>query len=125
MQVLYTAEVTAVGARSGHVTSSDNLLDLKLSLPPGMGGSGGATNPEQLFGAGYAACFGGAVEYLARQQKIATGTVTVKAKVSIGPYDPMTFISVALLLLLVALAATLIPARVAMNVEPVVALRYE
>jgi Ohr subfamily peroxiredoxin len=88
MQVLYTAEVTAVGARSGHVTSSDNLLDLPLSLPPGMGGKGGATNPEQLFGAGYAACFGGAVEFLARQQKISTGTVTVKAKVSIGPYDP-------------------------------------
>jgi osmotically inducible protein OsmC len=88
MKVLYTADVTATGARSGHAVSSDNLLDVKLALPPGLGGSGGATNPEQLFGAGYAACFGGAVEYLAAQRKIRTGTVTVKARVDIGPCDP-------------------------------------
>ena len=88
MQVLYTAEVTAVGARSGHATSSDRLLDVPLARPTEMGGPGGATNPEQLFGAGYAACFGGAVEFLARQQKINTGTITVKAKVALGPYDP-------------------------------------
>jgi lipoyl-dependent peroxiredoxin len=88
MQVLYTAEVTAVGARSGHATSSDHLLNVPLALPQQMGGKGGATNPEQLFGAGYAACFGGAVEYLAHQQKLTTGTITVKAKVGIGPYDP-------------------------------------
>jgi lipoyl-dependent peroxiredoxin len=88
MKVLYTAEVTATGARSGHAISSDHLLDVKLALPPGLGGQGGATNPEQLFAAGYAACFGGAVEYLAGQQKIHTGTVTVKAKVSIGPHNP-------------------------------------
>lgn len=88
MQILYTAEVTAVGARAGHVTSSDKILDLPLALPPGLGGAGGATNPEQLFGAGYAACFGGAVEYLARQQKLTTGEITVKSRVSIGPYDP-------------------------------------
>jgi lipoyl-dependent peroxiredoxin len=88
MKVLYTAEVTAVGARAGHATSSDKLLDVALALPPQMGGKGGATNPEQLFGAGYAACFGGAVEYLAGQQKITTGPVTVQATVAIGPYDP-------------------------------------
>ncbi len=88
MQVLYTAEVTAVGARSGHATSSDDVLDVALALPPQLGGKGGATNPEQLFGAAYAACFGGAVEYLAHQQKINTGAITVKAKVGIGPYDP-------------------------------------
>jgi osmotically inducible protein OsmC len=87
MKVLYTAEVTATGARHGHAVSSDNILDVKLALPPGLGGKGGATNPEQLFAAGYAACFGGAVEYLAGQQKIKTGTITVKAKVDIGPYD--------------------------------------
>jgi osmotically inducible protein OsmC len=58
-----------------------------LALPAEMGGKGGATNPEQLFGAGYAACFGGAVEYLAHQQHLTTGTVTVKSKVGIGPYD--------------------------------------
>jgi Ohr subfamily peroxiredoxin len=88
MQVLYTAEVTAAGARSGHAKSSDGLLDVRLAVPPQMGGKGGATNPEQLFAAGYAACFGGAVEYLANQQKLTTGTVTVKANVGIGPYDP-------------------------------------
>lgn len=88
MNVLYTAEVTAVGARHGHATSSDRLLDVPLALPPQMGGKGEATNPEQLFGAGYAACFGGAVEFLAQQQKINTGTVTVKSKVGIGPFDP-------------------------------------
>jgi osmotically inducible protein OsmC len=89
MKVLYTAEVTAVGARTGHAASSDKMLDVKLASPQSLGGPGGeGTNPEQLFGAGYAACFGGAVEYLAKLQKITTGTVTVKAKVDIGPYDP-------------------------------------
>jgi Ohr subfamily peroxiredoxin len=88
MKILYTADVTATGARSGHAVSSDKLLDVKLALPPGLGGSGGATNPEQLFAAGYAACFGGAAEYLAGQQKIKTGTITVRARVDIGPYDP-------------------------------------
>ncbi|HEV2464612.1 MAG TPA: organic hydroperoxide resistance protein [Acidobacteriaceae bacterium] len=87
MNVLYTAEVTAVGARHGRATSSDGLLDVALALPPQMGGKGDATNPEQLFGAGYAACFGGAVEYLAQQQKLNTGTITVKSKVGIGPFD--------------------------------------
>jgi Ohr subfamily peroxiredoxin len=88
MQVLYTAQVTATGGRSGHAKSSDGLLDVRLAVPPQMGGKGGATNPEQLFAAGYAACFGGAVEYLANQQKLTTGTVTVKANVGIGPHDP-------------------------------------
>jgi Ohr subfamily peroxiredoxin len=88
MKVLYSAEVTATGARSGHAVSSDGLLDVRLAPPRQMGGKGGATNPEQLFAAAYAACFGGAVEYLANQQKLATGRVMVRAKVGIGPYDP-------------------------------------
>jgi Ohr subfamily peroxiredoxin len=87
MKVLYTSDVTAVGARHGHVRSSDGLLDLDLALPPGMGGKGNATNPEQLFAAGYAACFGGAVEYLAAQQKLATGEISVRAQVGVGPFD--------------------------------------
>jgi osmotically inducible protein OsmC len=87
-KVMYTAEVTAVGARHGHATSSDGLLDIDLARPVEMGGTGKATNPEQLFGAGYAACFGGAVEWNAQQQKIKTGTITVKSRVSLGPYDP-------------------------------------
>lgn len=87
MKVLYTADVTAEGARHGHVRSSDGLLDLDLALPPGMGGKGDKTNPEQLFGAGYAACFGGAVEYQAMLAKKKTGVVKVHALVSVGPFD--------------------------------------
>lgn len=89
MKVLYTAEVTATGARTGHAVSSDKQLDVTLASPRSLGGPGGkGTNPEQLFGAGYAACFGGAIEFLAHQQKIRTGVVEVKAKVDIGPHDP-------------------------------------
>src|ERR1700728_4944406 len=87
MKVLYIADVTAEGARHGHVRSSDGLLDLDLALPPGMGGRGDKTNPEQLFGAGYAACFGGAVEYQAMLAKKKTGVVTVRAHVGVGPFD--------------------------------------
>jgi Ohr subfamily peroxiredoxin len=87
MQVLYTADVTAEGARHGHVRSSDGLLDHDLALPPGMGGKGDKTNPEQLFGAGYAACFGGAVEYQAMLAKKKTGVVKVRAQVGVGPFD--------------------------------------
>lgn len=87
MKVLYTADVTAEGARHGHVRSSDGLLDHDLALPPGMGGKGDKTNPEQLFGAGYAACFGGAVEFMAQQAKKPTGTVSVRARVGVGPCD--------------------------------------
>jgi len=83
MQVLYTADVTAEGARHGHVRSSDGLLDLDLALPPGMGGRGDKTNPEQLFGAGYAA-----FEYQAQLAKKKTGVVRVRAQVSVGPFDP-------------------------------------
>lgn len=87
MKVLYTADVTAEGARHGHVRSSDGLLDHDLALPPGMGGKGDKTNPEQLFAAGYAACFGGAVEYMAQQAAKKTGVVTVRARVGVGPFD--------------------------------------
>lgn len=88
MNVMYTAEVTTVGARHGHATSSDGLIDLDLARPVEMGGTGKATNPEQLFGAAYSACFGGAVEYNAQQQKIKTGAITVKSRVSLGRFDP-------------------------------------
>ena len=57
MEKVYTAEVTATGGRKGHVKSSDGVLDMPLSLPEGLGGVKGRTNPEQLFAAGYAACF--------------------------------------------------------------------
>ncbi len=68
MAVLYTAKVRAEGGRDGSITSSDGLLNLKLSLPKGLGGKENATNPEQLFAAGYAACFENAMLYIARQQ---------------------------------------------------------
>ena len=87
MKVLYTSDVTAEGARHGHVRSSDGLLDHDLALPPGMGGRGDKTNPEQFFAAGYAACFGGAVEFVALQAKKKTGVVKVRAQVGVGPFD--------------------------------------
>ncbi|MFD2245617.1 organic hydroperoxide resistance protein [Pontibacter ruber] len=57
MEKVYTAEVTATGGRRGHVKSSDGVLDMPMSVPEGVGGNGKSTNPEQLFAAGYAACF--------------------------------------------------------------------
>lgn len=54
---LYTADATATGGRSGHVRSSDSVIDMDMSVPEGLGGRKGATNPEQLFAAGYASCF--------------------------------------------------------------------
>jgi osmotically inducible protein OsmC len=93
MKTLYTAEVTAIGARNGHIESSDGLLDLDLAIPTSMGGDGKrkGTNPEQLFAGGYAACFGGALAFVAGKKKIATGEVTVKANVAIGPNDAGVF----------------------------------
>src|SRR5579863_1274171 len=86
---LYTASATATGGRDGKVKSDDGALDLALAMPKALGGSGapGATNPEQLFAAGYAACFGSAVGHIARLQKITTGPVQITANVTIGPSD--------------------------------------
>ena len=85
-QTLYTADVRTRGGRSGSVESSDGNLKANLSSPEGMGGQGGSgTNPEQLFGAAYAACFAGAVQYAASQKKIDTGEVRVDAQVGVGP----------------------------------------
>ncbi len=85
-KTLYLANVSTRGGRSGRVESVDGNLSLRLSPPPGMGGQGGpGTNPEQLFAAGYAACFGGAVQFAAGQKKLETGEVMVEAKVGIGP----------------------------------------
>jgi Ohr subfamily peroxiredoxin len=86
-KVLYRAEATATGGREGRAVSSDGVLDLALSIPKDLGGPGGAgTNPEQLFAAGYAACFLGAVKLVGRQRKIAlSDDVTVTAGVGIGP----------------------------------------
>ena len=84
-QTLYTATVHSVGGRDGTVKSDDGHIDVKLSPPKALGGSGNGTNPEQLFAAGYAACFGGALGHVARAQKITTGPFDIDAKVDIGP----------------------------------------
>ncbi len=81
---LYTAEATAVGGREGHVKSADGLLEVDLQPPVEMGGPGGGTNPEELFAAGYAACFQSALGAVARRAKVSIEDSTVTAKVTIG-----------------------------------------
>jgi osmotically inducible protein OsmC len=83
---LYTAKATSTGAgRLGHVASSDGVLEHDLSIPKEMGGPGGAgTNPEQLFAAGYAACFHSALQNVARREKLRLTDSTVTAEVGIG-----------------------------------------
>lgn len=86
-KILYTATATATGGREGQATSSDSALDVKLSTPRELGGAGGdGTNPEQLFAAGYSACFLGALKFVAGKQKVALPADTrVTGKVGIGP----------------------------------------
>ncbi|CCH53435.1 putative protein ACIAD3023 AltName: Full=ORF2 [Fibrisoma limi BUZ 3] len=67
---LYVAEVTTVGGRNGHAQSSDDLLNVHLAFPKEIGGNGGATNPEQLFAAGFSACFGQSLSFVASQRKL-------------------------------------------------------
>lgn len=85
-KILYTATAIATGGREGRATSSDCVLDVQLSTPRELGGAGGAgTNPEQLFAAGYSACFLGALKYVAGKQKVALPADTkVTGKVGIG-----------------------------------------
>ncbi|MBB5122975.1 Ohr subfamily peroxiredoxin [Streptomyces eurocidicus] len=86
MDVLYTAAVTTNG-REGRTVSSDGQLDLALAMPPALGGNGRGTNPEQLFAAGYAACFASSLGLIGREAKIDTKDVSVSAEVSIGKDD--------------------------------------
>jgi lipoyl-dependent peroxiredoxin len=99
-KVLYTAEVISTGdGRNGHVLSSENRLDLDLSVPPELGGPGGeGTNPEQLFAAGYAACFHSALRGLARQAGVDAGQSTVTAQVGVGPEGDMYGLVVTLII---------------------------
>ncbi|AXC10808.1 Organic hydroperoxide resistance protein [Acidisarcina polymorpha] len=87
MKPFYTASVTSVGGRLGHVESSDGALSLDLTHPPAGGGPAKLANPEMLFAAGYAACFAGAMEHVAKQQKIDMGQVSILSKVGIGPNE--------------------------------------
>jgi Ohr subfamily peroxiredoxin len=86
-KVLYTAHATSTGGREGSSKTSDNVLDVKLTTPKELGGNGAVgTNPEQLFAAGYSACFLGAMKHVAMMQKIALPADTsIKADVGIGP----------------------------------------
>ena len=87
MEALYTASATAHGGRNGRVESSDGILALDLTMPKKMGGPGeeGATNPEQLFAAGYSACFENALRRVAGRQKKNLGEgISITANVSIG-----------------------------------------
>ena len=85
-KVLYRAQATATGGRDGRATSSDQVLDIQLSTPKELGGAGGpGTNPEQLFAAGYSACFLGAMKFVAGQNKKALpADTTVTGQVGIG-----------------------------------------
>ena len=85
-KILYAATATATGGREGRARSSDRVLDMQLSTPRELGGAGGpGTNPEQLFAAGYSACFLGALKFVAGKQKVALpADTTVTGKVGIG-----------------------------------------
>ncbi|AAW87405.1 osmotically inducible protein C [Aliivibrio fischeri ES114] len=85
MTTLYTTKATALAGRNGQVKTDDNMLDLALSYPKEMGGTGEATNPEQLFAAGYSACFSNAILHVAREMKIKLTQAPVTAEVGIGP----------------------------------------
>src|ERR1700735_244073 len=86
---LYTAHGTAQGGRNGHTQSDDGMVSVDLSVPKEMGGPGkpNTATPEHLFAAGYAACFGGALDFIAKQHKKDASKATVKCAVSIGPRE--------------------------------------
>jgi osmotically inducible protein OsmC len=85
-KVLYTAKARTTGGRDGRSVSDDGLLDVKLSPPKAMGGAGNATNPEQLFAAGYSACFMAALKHVAGLKKLAVpADASIDASVDIGP----------------------------------------
>ncbi|MDT7574660.1 MAG: lipoyl-dependent peroxiredoxin [Pseudonocardiales bacterium] len=88
MNVLYTAAALSTGdGRNGHVTSPDGFVDLDLATPKEMGGEGGASNPEELFAAGYAACFHSALKGVAKRQNLTITESAVAAEVGLGRRD--------------------------------------
>ncbi len=97
-KVVYTARASATGGRDGRALSSDGVLDVKLGVPKEMGGAGGAiSNPEQLFAAGYSACFLGALKHVAAQNKVTLPSdAKINGAVGIGPIPKGFGIEVAL-----------------------------
>ncbi|MDX8432537.1 organic hydroperoxide resistance protein [Mesorhizobium abyssinicae] len=85
MSALYTTQARVSGGRAGHAETSDGLLKVDLAMPKELGGQGGATNPEQLFAAGYAACFESAIRFVARKEKLPLEDAAVTATVSLHP----------------------------------------
>ncbi|MFJ4715773.1 organic hydroperoxide resistance protein [Streptomyces sp. NPDC088785] len=84
MDAIYTAVATATHGRDGRAVSSDGVIDLQLGIPTAMGGNGQGSNPEQLFAAGYAACFGSALGLVGRGAQVDVTDAAVTAEVSIG-----------------------------------------
>jgi Ohr subfamily peroxiredoxin len=85
-KILYTAEATVTGGRmEGHGRTSDGALEVDLRLPEQLGGTGGGTNPEQLFAIGFASCFESALGVVGRRMKVETGDVTVTSRVNLLP----------------------------------------
>ncbi|MGW1027287.1 organic hydroperoxide resistance protein [Streptomyces sp. NPDC002577] len=112
-KIVYLAEATAHGGRDGYVTSHDGQLDLRVAMPPALGGDGQGTNPEQLFAAGYSACFHSALVLVGRRAGYDLTGSTVAAKVGLGPnaqrgYGLAVALNVSLPLLDQELAAQLV-----------------
>jgi len=86
---LFTATATAIGGRNGHSEASDGSVNVALSVPKELGGPGkpGTTTPEHLFATGYAACFGGSLDFIAKQHKKDATKAKVRCAVSIGPRE--------------------------------------
>jgi osmotically inducible protein OsmC len=84
-KIVYTAAATTTGGRQGHAVSSDGVLDLTLTSPKEMGGPGTGTNPEQLFAAGYSACFNGALMMVAKSAKVDASAAQVTVNIGFGP----------------------------------------
>src|SRR5579862_8648651 len=89
IRALFTATATATGGRNGHTETDDGMVKADLSVPRAMGGPGkpGTATPEHLFAAGYAACFGGALDYVAKQQRKDASKAKITCAVSIGPRE--------------------------------------
>jgi Ohr subfamily peroxiredoxin len=106
-KILYTAEAVATGGREGRAVSSDRALDVQLSTPRELGGAGGpGTNPEQLFAAGYSACFLGSLKFVAAQNKVSLpANAQVTGQVGIGPIPTGFAIQVGLTISLPGLPA--------------------
>ena len=94
IKALYTATATATGGRNGHTESDDHVVAADLSVPKEMGGPGkpGTATPEHLFAAGYAACFGSSLDFVAKQHKKNADGAIVTCAVSIGPHDAGGFV---------------------------------